>query len=329
MEVMNIGARWQLRGRFDSELARGFLETFSPPRLDGAAFYQVPRPADRGAGHPCDRRRSPRKSPRRRRSGSPDRRRRASPRREERSRSRRRRPSPHRDGRSRSCRRCRRRDRDVERRRSDRPQGRGPRSQAVEDSVQARRWQSRPGHPQEARRQGEKGFQDWGKAQGRNQIQGDWADAGKRIAGRIRAGLRMARTEVAKARARAEDAGEEARARKPGSARKPDMPSPERRSSGISRNAERGARPRGSPRRSRTSTGAGAAAGVATGRAEPTTGPAGQTQSRRSCASLPGGSSESPRTAEGSAPSPGHGTQVFHGRTRSLVHRFPRFCELC
>ena len=149
------------------------------------------------------------------------------------------------------------------------------------------------------------------------------------VAGRIRAGFKMARTEVAKARARAEGAGEGARARKPGSARKPDMPSPERRSSGISRNAERGARPRGSPRRSRTSTGAGAAAGVATGRAEPTTGPAGQTQSRRSCASLPGGSSESPRTAEGSAPSPGHGTQVFHGRTRSLVHRFPRFCELC
>ena len=50
----------------------------------------------------------------------------------------------------------------------------------MEDSVQARRWQSRPDHPQEARRQGEKGFQDWGKAQGRNQTHGDWADAGKR-----------------------------------------------------------------------------------------------------------------------------------------------------
>ena len=47
------------------------------------------------------------------------------------------------------------------------------------DSVQARRWQFRPSHPQEARRQGEKGFQDWRKAQGWNQAHGDWADAGK------------------------------------------------------------------------------------------------------------------------------------------------------
>ena len=106
------------------------------------------------------------------------------------------------------------------------------------------------------------------------------------------------------------------------------MPSPERRSSGISRSAEWGARPRGSPRRPRTSTSTGSAAGVPTVRVKPMTGQAGLIRSRRSCPRLPDGSSESPRTTEGGAPSLGHGTQVFPGQASPLVHRTPRFCEL-
>ena len=145
-----------------------------------AELVQVLRSADRGAGQPSDRRPSPRKPPRRCRCDPPDRRRRVSPRREERSRSQRRRQSPHRDGRSRSGRRWRSRGCDVERRWSDRPQPRWPGSQDVEDGVQARRGQSRPNHPQEARRQREKGFQASGKAQGWNQAHGDRANAGKR-----------------------------------------------------------------------------------------------------------------------------------------------------
>ena len=154
------------------------------------------------------------------------------------------------------------------------------------------------------------------------------------VAGRIRTGLRIALTEVAQVRARAAGAGEEAWARRLSSARNHDTPSPEQRSSGTSRSAERGAWPRGSPRRSRTTTNAGEAAGVATGRAQPTKEPAGQAQGRRSCprrprpAELPDGSNESPATAEGSVPSPVHGARNFPERSNSLVHRFSKYYGL-
>ena len=154
-------------------------ERGSPCRGRRIELVQVIRSVDRGAGHPSDRRPSPRKSPLRRRSGSPDRRRRISPRRKERFCSRRRRPSPHRDGRSRSSRLCCSRGRDRGGRWSGRTQPRWAGGDSEEDAVQARLGQSRTYRPQEARRQREEGFQDSGKAKGWYQTHGDQAGASR------------------------------------------------------------------------------------------------------------------------------------------------------
>ena len=137
----------------------------------------------------------------------------------------------------------------------------------------------------------EKSLQDSGKAQGWNQTHGDQASTGKR-SWQDPSWPRDRPHGGGKGKNQGRGSGRR------GKGSKPDTPSPRRRSSGNSRSAGKTARPRGSPRRSRTSTDAEEAAGAATSRAQPTKEPAGRAQERRSCpcrprpAGLPEGSNE-------------------------------------
>ena len=154
------------------------------------------------------------------------------------------------------------------------------------------------------------------------------------LAGRVRAGLGIALTRVAKVRARAKAAEEGAKAQRLGSVSRLDMPSPRRRSSGSTRGSKMTGQPKGSAPRSRTSKNAEGVVAAATGPAQPTKEPEGRAQGRPSSplrpgpAARPNGSSELPGMAENDALFPGPGTRVFPGRNESLVHKSERICGL-
>ena len=144
------------------------------------------------------------------------------------------------------------------------------------------------------------------------------------LAGRVKVGLGIALTGVAKVRARAKAAEEGAQAQRLGSVSKLDTPSPRRRSSGSTRGAEMTEQPRGSTPRSKTSKNAERVVAAATGPAQPTKEPEGRAQGRPSSPLHPGptgrpnGSSELPGMAENGALFPSPKTRVSLGETNPL-----------
>ena len=313
------------------------LERGSPRRGRRIELVQVIRSADKGAGHPKDRRPSPGKSPRRRRSGPPDRRKRIGPRREE---SGRRDPVPD----------------DADRAPAGivaaaavavaaavaaiaMGAGRAAPSPVGPAATMRRTPCKRAGgnpDPTARRKRAARGRRAFRIREKRKAGTRTTAirRALARLAGRVRLGLGIAPMEVAKVRARAKAAEGGAKAQRFGSVSKLDTPSPRRRSSGNTSGAERTERSRGSPPRSRTSKNAEGAVAAATSPAQPTMELEGRAQDRPSSprrpgpTGLPDGSNELPGMAENGALFPGPGTRVFPGRDKSLVHKSPGFCGL-
>ena len=138
----------------------------------------------------------------------------------------------------------------------------------------------------------------------------------------------VACTVAVKAIPKAEAAGGGAKAQKADSAERPDMPSPGRSSSTITKPAGRGARPKDSLRRPTRYQSTWAATGAATDPRKPRVGPGAQSSRRRKRLHPPDGSSELPGTTEGGAPSLEPGTRVFAWRYKSPTCGISRFCEL-